>query len=203
METFLKFLEANCPGDDAHNGCAEPNKPLLERCSMCASIYEAAVDAVKSETAKLRSEVERLNKDASINGKHLGDALLQVNDLRRLMGHWSTVELAVKWQSQVMKDLDAAKRQVGELKEAVFMILGVVQGSHTDPYREIQALAKVALERCAEKPNDDLPALKKWGDIVDGGAEKRVEEPPKGCRCPNYISITTDGRCNACGEVVS
>lgn len=41
MDSFLKFLEGNCPGDDAHNGCAEPNKPLLERCELCASIYEA------------------------------------------------------------------------------------------------------------------------------------------------------------------
>lgn len=41
MNEFLKFLEDNCPGDDAHSGCGEPNKPLLERCGMCASIHEA------------------------------------------------------------------------------------------------------------------------------------------------------------------
>lgn len=39
--SFLKFLEDNCPGDDAHDGCAEPNKPLLERCGLCSAIYEA------------------------------------------------------------------------------------------------------------------------------------------------------------------
>lgn len=41
MDSFLKFLEDNCPGDDAHSGCASPEKPLLERCGLCASIYEA------------------------------------------------------------------------------------------------------------------------------------------------------------------
>jgi hypothetical protein len=41
VDSFLKFLEDNCPGDDAHDGCAEPDKPLLLRCGMCASIYEA------------------------------------------------------------------------------------------------------------------------------------------------------------------
>ena len=40
MDSFLKFLEENCPGDDAHSGLGDP-KPLLERCGMCASIYEA------------------------------------------------------------------------------------------------------------------------------------------------------------------
>ena len=33
------------------------------------------------------------------------------------------------------------------------------------------------------KPNDDLPALKKWGDIVDGGAEKRSPASPKCPKC--------------------
>lgn len=41
MDSFLKFLEENCPGDDAHSGCASPEKPLLERCGLCASIYQA------------------------------------------------------------------------------------------------------------------------------------------------------------------
>jgi len=41
MDGFLKFLEDNCPGDDAHSGGGEPQKPLLERCSMCREIYEA------------------------------------------------------------------------------------------------------------------------------------------------------------------
>lgn len=46
MDSFLKFLEENCPGDDAHSGCASPEKPLLERCGLCASIYEAHLKAV-------------------------------------------------------------------------------------------------------------------------------------------------------------
>lgn len=45
MDSFLKFLEENCPGDDAHSGCASPEKPLLERCGLCASIYEAHLKA--------------------------------------------------------------------------------------------------------------------------------------------------------------
>lgn len=41
MDSFLKFLEDNCPGDDAHSGGGETRKSLLERCGMCAEIYEA------------------------------------------------------------------------------------------------------------------------------------------------------------------
>lgn len=48
VDSFLKFLEENCPGDDAHSGCAEPNKPLLLRCGMCASIYEAHLKEIGS-----------------------------------------------------------------------------------------------------------------------------------------------------------
>lgn len=40
MDSFLKFLEDNCPGDDAHDGHGDP-RPLLERCGMCASLHEA------------------------------------------------------------------------------------------------------------------------------------------------------------------
>jgi hypothetical protein len=47
MSSFLKFLEDNCPGDDAHNGYAEPNKPLLERCGLCREIYEAHLEEVE------------------------------------------------------------------------------------------------------------------------------------------------------------
>lgn len=48
MDSFLKFLEENCPGDDAHSGCASPEKPLLERCGLCASIYQAHLGAMNS-----------------------------------------------------------------------------------------------------------------------------------------------------------
>lgn len=52
MDTFLKFLEENCPGDDAHSGGIELNKPLLDRCGMCAEIYaahKAALAAISGE----------------------------------------------------------------------------------------------------------------------------------------------------------
>lgn len=45
-DSFLRFLWDNCPGDDAHDGLGE-EKPLLERCGMCRSIYEAHLKAVK------------------------------------------------------------------------------------------------------------------------------------------------------------
>lgn len=59
MDSFLKFLEENCPGDDAHGGAAEPQKPLLERCGMCASIYEAHT----KETDLWRQYVALLGKE--------------------------------------------------------------------------------------------------------------------------------------------
>lgn len=34
-----------------------------------------------------------------------------VRNLRRLMGHWSTVDLALKWQEQVLSELEATKLQ--------------------------------------------------------------------------------------------
>jgi hypothetical protein len=43
-DTFLKFLEDHCPGDDAHDGAGDP-RPLLERCGMCWDIYEAHKNA--------------------------------------------------------------------------------------------------------------------------------------------------------------
>lgn len=57
-DSFVKFLEENCPGDDAHSGASEPNKPLLERCSMCASLYEAYRKGMRTETQSMRTVME-------------------------------------------------------------------------------------------------------------------------------------------------
>jgi len=43
-DSFLKFLESYCPGDDGHDGLGDP-RPLLLRCGMCATIYEAHLKA--------------------------------------------------------------------------------------------------------------------------------------------------------------
>lgn len=39
MNSFLQYLEKNCPGDDAHNGLGDP-RPLLERCGTCEELYQ-------------------------------------------------------------------------------------------------------------------------------------------------------------------
>jgi hypothetical protein len=39
VDSFLEYLEKNCPGDDAHNGLGDP-RPLLERCGACEELYQ-------------------------------------------------------------------------------------------------------------------------------------------------------------------
>lgn len=46
QDSFLRFLEDYCPGDDAHDGKGQ-NRPLLERCVMCQEIYRAHLKAME------------------------------------------------------------------------------------------------------------------------------------------------------------
>lgn len=84
------------------------------------------------------------NAKANELSQKLESAHREILDLRRLMGHWSTVELALKAR-------EAAELQVESLRKALFEILGTVQGSHPSPYLEIQALAKAALGGVLDK----------------------------------------------------
>lgn len=71
-DTFLKFLEENCPGDDAHDGAIEPNKPLLDRCGMCRSIYEAHLLAAADLVSKERARASAIAQEACICGGTAG-----------------------------------------------------------------------------------------------------------------------------------
>lgn len=87
MDSFLKFLEENCPGDDAHSGCAEPNKPLLERCELCASIYGEHLKEmnlqVEALQKQLRTAQEVINKHATdgIEGLHCVDCVAEDDEM--------------------------------------------------------------------------------------------------------------------------
>ena len=61
MRDFLKFLEENCPGDDAHSGCAEPQKPLLERCGLCAAIYEEHLKEIREKDDWIKALETRID----------------------------------------------------------------------------------------------------------------------------------------------
>ncbi len=104
---------------------------------------------------------ERLTEERDEARRLLDSAQREIRDLRRLMGHWSTVELAVKWQAQVIEELDAAKLQVGEMSGALKAIAAGEGGhNHED---------KAFWTDCASC----------W---VYKFAEKRVESTPK-CVC--------------------
>lgn len=51
MDSFLSYLEKNCPGDDAHNGLGDP-RPLLERCGTCEELYQEHRKGVLEEREK-------------------------------------------------------------------------------------------------------------------------------------------------------
>lgn len=72
MDSFLKFLEDNCPGDDAHDGYAQPNKPLLERCGMCASIHEAHLKEMNLQVGELQKQLRTAQE---VIEKHVSDQL--------------------------------------------------------------------------------------------------------------------------------
>lgn len=51
MDSFLQYLEKNCPGDDAHSGYGDP-RPLLDRCGFCCELYEEHRKGVLEEREK-------------------------------------------------------------------------------------------------------------------------------------------------------
>lgn len=67
MDSFLKVLEENCPGDDAHDGLGE-SRPLLERCGMCRTLYDAHLAAVLHQVEVLRKALERVLDGCFCNG---------------------------------------------------------------------------------------------------------------------------------------
>lgn len=140
MDSFLKFLEENCPGDDAHSGAGETSKPLLERCGMCASIYEAhrneanlQIEGIKKKCVVGGMPVPGLiclpEKDVvrfmAIDAEHdvltgrtirMTDALNKIHDLAGQIGDHPHVGAIQAW---VHKILPCEGRQADEPPKSV------------------------------------------------------------------------------------
>lgn len=56
-DSFLEYLEKNCPGDDAHSGYGD-KKPLLDRCGLCSDIYEAHLASLEEWLSKRLKDVK-------------------------------------------------------------------------------------------------------------------------------------------------
>lgn len=86
------------------------NHPL-GRCVDCIEL-----EKLKDALILMRHERDEALRNLDHYTGKLDTANAEIHSLRRLMGHWSTVDLAVKWQEQVMSELGAAKAEIERLK---------------------------------------------------------------------------------------
>lgn len=98
MDTFLKFLEGHCYGDDAHDGYGDP-RPLLERCGMCASLYEA--HRKEMDLQKYKAAIEYLRAEAK--KIPLGEGNVEKG--------FSSIYNALTFSANILEDACAGKKE--------------------------------------------------------------------------------------------
>lgn len=116
MDSFLKFLEDDCPGDDAHSGFGD-SKPLLERCGMCAAIYEAHEKAVAQATGELRETITRLNRrcqEAESAARVKVEEVQKAGpSLGRALAGWAAADYRRKYE-EAQKEIEKLKEVMGK-----------------------------------------------------------------------------------------
>jgi len=88
----------------------------VEAANVNSALWKRDKEAADQKLEKLQAEAAHLDQCNTEFIKIHSDQAQEICSLRRLMGHWSTVELALKWQEQVLSDLEAAKAEIERLK---------------------------------------------------------------------------------------
>lgn len=130
----------------SNRGCGEHEWPSGQdkACPDCTKTLELC-----EQIYRLRAEVEGLESLARQSGMGYHDLIVEAFPEIVV----ASPGLAVKALIRKAQDALLQKRA---LYEALWQILGTVQGSSPAPYREIQSIAKAALDGCIEKPEQEV-----------------------------------------------